>query len=54
MDGMVIGAFIGVGVFTIVNVIVVAFSYGKLTQKVNDLCGRMERVEKLINSKGGK
>lgn len=35
----------------VVNVGVVAFSYGMLTQKVKDLCKRMGRVESILNSK---
>jgi len=35
----------------VVNVSVVAFSYGKLSQSVKDLCRRMGRVEGILNSK---
>ena len=35
----------------VVNVAVVAFSYGKLSQKVAGLCERMVRLEKHFNSK---
>jgi len=54
MEGTAIGALVGVGFLTIVNVAVVAYTYGKLTQKVKDLCDRMSRVEGIINSQGGK
>ena len=36
-----------------VNVGAVAFSYGKLSQKVADLCRRIEKLEKILNGKGG-
>lgn len=31
------------------NIIVMAISYGKLQQKVKDLCRRVDRIEKHIN-----
>jgi len=34
-----------------VNVAVVAFSYGKLSQKVTDLCTRMTKIETRMNSR---
>jgi len=37
----------------VVNIGIVAFSYGKLTQSVKDLCRRVNRVEKILNGKGG-
>jgi len=33
----------------VVNIGAVAYSYGKLNQKVNDLCRRVSKVEKLMN-----
>ena len=53
MDGTVIGALVGIGFLTTINVAVVAFTYGKLTQKVKDLCERVRRVETVLNNKGG-
>ena len=37
-------------VLVVINIAGVAYSYGKLSQKVSDLCRRLERVEKVINS----
>ena len=38
-------------VLVVANIAAVAFSYGKLSQKVNDLCRRIDRVEKAVNKK---
>lgn len=38
----------------VVNVGLIAFSYGRLSQKVSDACKRLDRIEKAINSKGNK
>ena len=46
-----IASFITLGLLALVNLAAVAYSYGKLTQKVNDLCGRMSRLEKQENSR---
>ena len=46
------GGTIGVIALLVVNIVAVAYSYGKLSQKVNDLCRRMDRVEKIINHTG--
>ena len=46
------GAVIGIISLVMVNIAAVAFSYGRLSQKVNDLCARIGRVEKILN--GGK
>lgn len=35
----------------LVNIAAVSFSYGKLSQKVSDLCRRMGRVEGILNTK---
>lgn len=37
MTGEVLAALIGIGFLVMVNIAVVAFSYGKLSQKVSDL-----------------
>ena len=42
----------GIIVLVIVNIAVAAYSYGRLSQKVNDLCQRMDRVEKAANNPG--
>lgn len=46
------GGTIGVMSLIVVNIAVAAYSYGRLSQKVNDLCRRMDRVEKIINNPG--
>ncbi len=43
-----IAAIIGVAGLVIVNIIIVAFGYGKLTQKVDDHSRRLGRIEDLI------
>jgi len=35
----------------LVNVAVVAFSYGLTRQKLKDLCRRVEKIEKILNGK---
>lgn len=47
MDGSTIGI---IGLL-LVNTALISFSYGKLSQKVSDLCRRMGRVEGILNSK---
>ena len=37
-------------VLVVINIAGVAYSYGKLSQKVSDLCRRLERVEKIFNN----
>ena len=49
MDSGIIGALMGIGFLTIVNVATVAYLFGKLNQKVDDLCGRVLRLEKSQN-----
>jgi len=44
----------GAAVALILNFAGIAYSYGKSTQKLNDLCRRMDRVENLLNGKGEK
>ena len=51
------GATIGVITLLIINIAAVAYSYGSLSQKVNDLCRRVNRLEMLMNghtAEGGK
>ena len=40
--------FIAIGVLVVINIIVVAFGYGKSSQQIADLCRRMDRVEKML------
>ena len=44
MDGTAVG-FISISAVLMLNLIGVAYSYGKHTQKLNDLCRRMGLVE---------
>lgn len=53
MDGNIVGALVGIGFLTVVNVAVVSYSYGKMSQKVLDLCNRVKRLEELVNGKLG-
>lgn len=53
MPQEIIGAVAGITFLTIVNIIVVAYSYGRTSQKVADLCRRVSRLESIINRKGG-
>ena len=43
MDGL--SALIGAGLVAIINISFLAFGYGKLTQKVDDLCRRVSIME---------
>ncbi len=47
MDGSTIGI---IGLL-LVNTALISFSYGRLSQKVTDLCRRMVRVEDILNGK---
>lgn len=49
MESQIVAALIGVGGLVIVNIIVAAYGYGRLNQKVCDLCRRVDRLEKIIN-----
>ena len=46
MGDSIIGALIGIGGLTIVNVVTIAYLFGKLNQKVDDLRQRVTRLEK--------
>ena len=41
------------GGLMVVNIVVVAFGAGRVTQQVKDLCRRVKRLEYAINGKGG-
>ena len=43
---------IAVVILVVINITGVAYSYGMLSQKVKDLCRRLDRVEKAINNRG--
>ena len=49
MDGAAIGGIIGCAFAVIVNVSFFAYGYGKLSQKVSDMCSRLTRIEKIMN-----
>lgn len=53
MDSSIIGALIGIGFLTIVNVVTVAYLFGRLNQKVDDLCRRVSRLEKQADTING-
>ena len=42
--------FVGIGLMVLVQIIMFAFSYGKISQKVSDLCKRVEGLEKKVNN----
>jgi len=50
MDGNLVAV---ISLLTI-NIGAVAYSYGKLSQKVNDTCRRLKRLEKILNHNGGR
>ena len=51
MDNAIVGALIGVAVLVIINIVMVAFTYGKLTERVIDHDRRIERLEGILNNK---
>ena len=48
---MAIG-FASLGFLAMVNISVFAYGYGKLNQRVADLCQRVGRLEDILNGKG--
>ena len=54
MSESLLGGIMGIALLVIINIVLVAFSYGRLSQSVSDLCRRMDRVEKIINNSGEK
>jgi len=53
VNGAILGGVITGIIFILINIIVVAYSYGRMTQAIKDLSGRVERLENVINSKQG-
>ena len=51
MDSGILLGFIGIGLIGVANIATVAFVFGKIKQKVDDLCVRVERLEDVQNSK---
>ena len=54
MDGGAIAGFATIGVLVVGNAVYVAYSFGKVKQKVDDLCGRITRLEESQNCEGKK
>ena len=57
MTDSVLFGFISIAVLVIINIAIVAYGYGKLSQKVNDACRRIGRLELIANGRnpgGGK
>ena len=52
MSASVLLSFIGIALLVVINITAVAFSYGRISQKVNDLCRRVDRIERIINHTG--
>lgn len=57
MSGEIIAALIGMVVVVVLNIGIVAFGYGRLTQRVKDYCDnlkgyddRLKRIEAILNS----
>lgn len=51
MDGGAVVGFVSIGVLTAGNIVLVAYNFGKIKQKVDDLCGRVGRLEDTQNNK---
>jgi len=51
MDAGIIVGFTSVGLIGLVNIVMVSVSYGRLKQRVVDLCGRVERLEDAQNGR---
>lgn len=51
MDGGACAGFVSIGVLMVGNMVVVAYSYGKVKQRVEDLCGRVTRLEDAYNNR---
>ena len=52
MSTSIIACLISVAVLLIINGVVVAYGYGKLSQKVVDTQARLKRIERILNHKG--
>ena len=48
------GSSIAILALVITNIAGVAYSYGRLSQKVNDICQRLSRLENTLNCSGEK
>ena len=52
MDGGIFQGLCTIGGLVIVNIVVVAYSYGKSTQQLADLCRRVTKLENKIKNGG--
>lgn len=52
MSGGVVAAFVGTAILVVINIAIAAFSYGRLSQKVDDCCRRITRLENTANGNG--
>ena len=50
MDVGIWQTLMGLGSLSVINIALVAYSYGKLKQKVDNLCERVSRLEHQENS----
>lgn len=48
METQIVAALIGVGAMVLINIIIAAYGYGRLNQKVSDFCRRLEKVENRV------
>ena len=51
MNLAIVGSLIGVAVLVIINIVMIAFTYGKLTERVIDHDRRIVRLEGIFNHK---
>jgi len=51
LDGGILIGFIGIGLIGVINLATVAFVFGRIKQKVDDLCKRVDRLELIQNGK---
>lgn len=49
MSVEVLFGFVSIALLVIIDIVIVAFSYGRLCQKVADACRRISRLERIIN-----
>lgn len=42
--------FASIGILVVIQIALFSFGYGKLKQKVDDHCRRLDRIEKLVNN----
>ncbi len=50
MDGPALTGFIVIGIIGLGNIATVAYTFGKIKEKVDNLCGRVKRLEEIHNS----